>query len=58
MTEKSCGTCEYFTEDYKNTTCGACWWASKNPVPIVNPRIISTYRTWGEDCPCWIEKKF
>ena len=35
MTEKSCGTCDYFTKDYKNTTCGACWWATKNPVPVI-----------------------
>ena len=25
MTEQSCGTCEYFTLDHKNTTIGTCW---------------------------------
>lgn len=57
MTDKSCGTCKYFTEDHSNTTCGTCWYATENPVTIAQPvEILTTYRTWGEDCPCWIEK--
>ena len=57
ITEKSCGTCEYFTSDHSNTTSGTCWWATKNPVPIAYTDNISiTYSTWGEDCPCWTEK--
>ena len=53
MNEQSCGTCNYFTPDHANTDAGTCWWATKNRVPDINPRLMPTYRTWGEDCPCW-----
>ena len=57
INEQSCGTCEYFSQDHSNTTCGTCWWATKNPVPIAYVENISvTYAAWGKDCPCWIEK--
>lgn len=57
MNEQSCGTCEYFTKDYQNTTIGTCWWVTGNIVPTAYAdKIITTYSTWGKDCPCWIEK--
>lgn len=58
MNEQSCGTCDYFTQKL-NDESGTCWWATKNMVPVALSQLTYfTYRTWGEDCPCWIEKKF
>lgn len=54
MKEKSCGTCTYYSIDDSAYTGGWCQWASFNSVPVAFPESeSSTYRTWGEDCPCW-----
>lgn len=54
MTEKSCGTCDYFSETNSDIYSGDCLWILRNPVPIAySDNVSSTYRTWGEECACW-----
>lgn len=65
MNKKSCGTCSYFEFVDPYTNYGTCsWWVTENPnqqIPtplahIITPKLIPTYSTWGEICPCWNEK--
>ena len=57
INEQSCGTCIYFSQNNPEIDSGDCWWILRNPVPIAySDNVNSTYRTWGEDCPCWSGK--